>query len=66
MLIDISSLIIWRPPSLSELPSYQIAVGLTYLGSKASILLLIYVNMHNQEQIVGNVNKQLKKLVYVQ
>ena len=61
------NLIIWRPPSLSELPSYQIAVGLTYLGSKASILILIYVNMHNQEQIVGNVNKQLKnKLVYVQ
>ena len=29
--------IIWRPPSLSELTPYKISLGLTHLGSEASI-----------------------------
>ena len=37
---------IWRPPSLSELTPYLIQLGLTHLGSEASIYIIEYSNLN--------------------
>ena len=49
--------IIWRLPSLSELTTYWISVGLTHLGSEASI----YSYTHNQVETSLRNKIQLKK-----
>ena len=40
----------WRPPSLSELTSYWISLGLTHLGSEASNCRSIVVDGFKSEQ----------------